>query len=107
MPSYNTVQLVRNEDVFFGLHCRVLIRVWLVPKDKRFPSGIKYSLTFLFKGERVLAYDNHEGKGHHRHEREKEEPNLFFGSEMNLQDVDQLVRVFWKEVTEIKKMLER
>jgi hypothetical protein len=106
MPPYNTVRLVRNEEIFFSLYCRVVIRVWVVPKDNHFPNGIKYSLAFLFNNKRVLGYDNHEGKGHHRHEREKEEPNLFFGNEMDLKGVDRLIRVFWKEVLEMKKELE-
>lgn len=51
------------------------IRIWQVPKGAAFPEGIKYAFYFIGPPpacEVVVGYDNHHGKGHHRHERNVE-----------------------------------
>jgi len=74
------------------------IIVWSVPKNKGFPEGIKYSYTLVIKGERVLGYDNSEGKGHHKH---------FFGREEKIHFTAgmELRKRFLKEADEIRRMM--
>ena len=70
---------------------------WDVPKSPRTPEGYKYSLVYIdTSGERILGYDNAEGKGHHRHARGKEESIKF-------ESVEKLVTEFLKEVQEIRE----
>ena len=52
----------------------VEIKVWQVPRSKAFPHGVRYSIAYIRDRKRWLAYDNAEGKGHHRHYQDKEEP---------------------------------
>ena len=47
----------------------VEMKAWSVPRSPSKPEGYKYSLVYIDAGgERLLGYDNAEGKGHHRHE---------------------------------------
>src|SRR5262245_12947088 len=51
------------------------IRIWQVTKSPAFPTGVKYAFYFIGPPPEhavVLGYDNHHGKGHHRHEHGKE-----------------------------------
>ena len=44
------------------------ITLWQLPrglKDK--PHGYKYSLVYIADGQRIVGYDNAEGKGAHKH----------------------------------------
>ncbi|MHB8232709.1 MAG: toxin-antitoxin system TumE family protein [bacterium] len=43
------------------------IKLWQVPVSADKPHGYKYSLVYIVKGERVIGYDNAEGKGDHKH----------------------------------------
>lgn len=43
------------------------VKIWKVPESKDKPHGLKYSFAYIVKGERVVGYDNAEGKGDHRH----------------------------------------
>ena len=45
----------------------VEMKVWKVPMSGDMPHGYKYSLVYIVGGERVVGYDNAEGKGDHRH----------------------------------------
>lgn len=67
------------------------IKLWQVPVSEDKPHGFKYSLVFIVKGERVIGYDNAEGKGDHRHYNDREEPYRFKG-------VDSLLRDFYNDV---------
>jgi len=40
-----------------------------------FIDGVKYSLTYVHRGERIFGFDNERGKGHHEHR---------FGRERNI-----------------------
>lgn len=55
----------------------VEIKIWQVPKSKDKPHGVKYSIVYIKGGEKILGYDNAEGKGDHRHYKDKEEPYVF------------------------------
>ncbi|MFV1951373.1 MAG: DUF6516 family protein [Nitrospinota bacterium] len=70
-------------------------RLWEVPTSKDKPHGYKYSLVYIIKGERLIGYDNAEGKGDHRHYGSSEETYRF-------KDVDSLVRDFFNDVEKIR-----
>ena len=38
-----------------------------MPVSKEKPNGYKYSLVYIVNGERMIGYDNAEGKGDHKH----------------------------------------
>ena len=67
--------------------------IWRVPTTSRTPSGVRYRLAFVPRGEEqpTVLYDNHSPKGHHRHVRGAEEP-------YNFVDVEQLVADFTADV---------
>ncbi|HMM64753.1 MAG TPA: DUF6516 family protein [Mesorhizobium sp.] len=70
----------------------VQIRVWKLPAASRErPHGLKYSLFFGRRGERIVGYDNERGKGDHRHHRDHEEPYAFT-------TMEKLVADFWNDV---------
>ena len=53
------------------------IKIWEVPKSKEKPHSLKYSFAYIVEGERVVGYDNAEGKGDHRHFEGKQYPYEF------------------------------
>ncbi len=57
------------------------IKIWRVPKSADKPHGFKYSFVYIINGERVVGYDNAEGRGDHRHRGGKEQPYKFQGIE--------------------------
>ncbi len=54
------------------------VKVWQLsePNSDKL-HGYRYSLAYIIDGERVVGYDNGEGKGDHRHYRGKQEPYTF------------------------------
>lgn len=75
----------------------VEMKVWAVPKSQRTPEGFKYSLVYINPdGQRLLGYDNAEGKGHHRHEGKRETPSVFVS-------IDQVIQQFLEEVQVIRR----
>ena len=75
------------------------MKAWAVPKVSRTPHGVKYSLAYInVSGERVLGYDNAEGKGHHRHEGNKETQTPF-------ESIEVLIGQFLNEVDIIRRKL--
>lgn len=64
------------------------IRLYAVPRTRTYPDGVKYScyLGNPQTGEKILGYDIHPGKGHHRHVRGKETPYAFTGLATLLDD---------------------
>ncbi len=79
----------RNGDI-------VEMRLWKVQSSKRMPSGMKYSLVYISEGKRIIGYDNAEGKGHHRHYKNKEFAYDF-------QDVGKLIQDFYVDVEKVKR----
>jgi hypothetical protein len=74
----------------------VEIRIWQVAASSTFPNGIKYAFYFIGPAperEVLLGYDNHHGKGHHRHERGKE-------TSVTVASVSALLQRFRHEVAE-------
>jgi len=77
----------------------VEMKVWLVPPSPRKPEGYKYSLVYIdAHGNRVLGYDNAEGKGHHRHDRGRETADSFTS-------IGDLRKRFEEEVERIRRTL--
>jgi hypothetical protein len=70
--------------------------IWGVPRTPTNPSGVKYRLAFVRRGEArpVVLYDNHSPKSHHRHVEGAEERYTFVG-------VDQLLVDFIADVRRI------
>ncbi|MGQ3683584.1 MAG: toxin-antitoxin system TumE family protein [Candidatus Loosdrechtia sp.] len=73
----------------------VEIRLWQVNPSHDKPHGYKYSLVYIVKGKRVIGYDNAEGKGDHRHYRDKEEVYTF-------KSVDKLIEDFYNDIRKVK-----
>ncbi|MEW6418922.1 MAG: DUF6516 family protein [Nitrospirota bacterium] len=71
----------------------VEIKIWKVPKSKDKPHGYKYSLVYIEKSQRIIGYDNAEGKGDHMHYREEERPYKF-------KSIRSLIEDFYKAVIE-------
>ena len=67
--------------------------IWRIVATSPSPSGVRYRLAFVRRGETTPAvlYDNHAPKGHHRHLAGVEEPYAFRG-------IDQLLRDFGADV---------
>ena len=53
------------------------IKIWEVPKSKDKPHSLKYSFAYIVEGERIVGYDNAEGKGDHRHLEGRQSPYEF------------------------------
>jgi Family of unknown function (DUF6516) len=70
--------------------------IWSVPETPRTPSGVRYRLAFVRRGEDAPAvlYDNHSPKGHHRHVEGVEAAYTFV-------DIDQLLADFVGDVRRI------
>lgn len=70
--------------------------IWSVPRSRSNPTGVRYRLAFIRRGEQVPAvlYDNHHPKGHHCHVEGIEEPYAFV-------DVDRLLADFTDDVRRI------
>jgi len=70
--------LIRHEKVIDELDNTIEIKMWAIPDptpDR--PHGYKYSLVYIVEDERVIGYDNAEGKGDHRHIKGETEPYKF------------------------------
>jgi hypothetical protein len=64
------------------------IRFFQVPVSRSYPEGIKYScyLGNPSTGDKIIGYDIHPGKGHHRHVRGQETRYAFHSLEELLDD---------------------
>jgi hypothetical protein len=84
--------LLQNRRLDLANGIIIQIKIWHLPhpSDER-PHGLKYSLFYGRKGERIIGYDNEAGKGDHRHYRDREEPYLFT-------TMEKLVADFWDDV---------
>lgn len=59
----------------------VEMKIWEVPVSEKNPDGVRYSLYWVKGEKRLVGYDNHHPKGHHRHYDGKEESYEFTGIE--------------------------
>jgi len=75
------------------------IKIWRLPRPTpERPHGLKYSLFFGFRGERIVGYDNERGKGDHRHSRNREYAYSFVSIEKLLHDFRSDVELARKEL---------
>lgn len=74
----------------------VEMKMWKVPLSLDKPHSFKYSLVYIVAGERVIGYDNAEGKGDHKHFRSTETPYQFT-------DLKTLASDFKRDIDEFKK----
>ena len=88
-PIFYRKNIESNGDI-------VEMKIWKVPQSKRAPSGLKYSLVYIREGKRIIGYDNAEGKGHHRHYKNKEFTYNFLG-------VDNLIKDFYEDVEKLRR----
>ncbi len=72
------------------------MKIWQIPHSKDKPHGLKYSLVCVREGRRIIGYDNAEGKGDHRHYRNKEYHYHFRG-------MDSLIEDFYSDVEKAKR----
>ncbi|MGA2468921.1 MAG: DUF6516 family protein [Thermodesulfobacteriota bacterium] len=63
---------------------------------QRQPHGLKYSFAYVANGERVVGYDNAEGKGDHKHYMGKEYPYKYL-------DLERLWKDFGKDIQRFKE----
>lgn len=70
--------------------------IWKLPEaDSERPHGLKYRLVYVRDSERLVGYDNEQGKGDHRHYGGREEPYRFT-------DIDGLLSDFWSDVRAVQ-----
>ncbi len=79
-------KLIRHDKITDELGNTTEIKLWSVPKSADKPHGFKYSLVYIVSGRRIIGYDNAEGKGDHRHHKERETPYLFESLEKMAED---------------------
>ena len=80
-------QLVRHVKGVDELGNIIEVKMWQLSKPaKDKPHGYKYSLVYIVDGERVIGYDNAEGKGDHKHYGNQELPYRFRSHRQTAQD---------------------
>jgi len=87
-------ELVFHEKKYYEDSSFREIKIWRVPQSIDKPHGYKYSFAYIVKGERIIGYDNAEGRGDHRHHRDKEQPYKFQGMEKLWHDFNGDIRKF-------------
>ena len=73
------------------------IVAWKVPKSKHYPEGVKYSFTFVHRQKRIIAFDNFNNEGHHRHYLSEKKECEFESLEKTAEDFFRLVEDFEKK----------
>jgi len=87
-------ELVFHEKRYFADSSFQEIKIWKVPESKDKPHGLKYSFAYIVNGERVVGYDNAEGKGDHKQYRDKEHHYKFLSLEKLWKDFNSDIRRF-------------
>lgn len=87
--------LLQHDDIYDEEGWRMIIKIWQVPVSRSSPDGIDYSLISP-DGERLVGYDNHWPKGHHRHVLAEEGPYTYKG-------IDALVADFRTDVLRVRR----
>lgn len=87
-------RLVLHEKVTDELGNTIEMKIWQVPVSGDKSHGYKYSLVYIVGGERVIGYDNAEGKGDHRHFMERESAYSFRGLRRLVRDFEAEVKAY-------------
>ncbi len=82
MASKPHAILLQHDDIYDEEGWRTVIKIWQVPVSRTSPDGIDYSLSLISpEGDRLVGYDNHWPKGHHRHVLAEEGPYAYSGTD--------------------------
>ena len=96
-------KIVKHDKITDEWGNTVEIKIWSVPPTPDKPDGYKYSLVYIVNGQRVLGYDNAEGKGHHRHRGALEEAYKFISLKKLSADFIKDIENYKRRVYEDKK----
>lgn len=78
-PARRRAELIRKDKVVLDDGSFVGITIWAIPRTRSYPDGVRYSLAYVEPGNTrpIVLYDNHAGKGHHKHTGQREEAYPF------------------------------
>tara|TARA_Y100000310_G_scaffold342430_1_gene445665 strand:- start:369 stop:659 length:291 start_codon:yes stop_codon:yes gene_type:complete len=93
-------ELVFREKKVLSENRIVEIKIWQVKKDEFNSEGYHYSLVYVKDGKRVLGYDNHERKRHHKHVHNEELGYNFTTKERLFEDFYNDLRAIMEEENE-------
>jgi hypothetical protein len=97
MAAKRRAVLLQHDEVYDEEGWRMVVKIWQVSKSKTSPEGVDYSLSLISPdGERVVAYDNHWPKGHHRHVLGEE-------TEYSYQGIEKLIADFRADIFQIRR----
>ena len=78
MAGKRRAVLLQHDEIYDEEGWRMVVKIWKVARSRNSPDGIDYSLSLISpEGERVVGYDNHWPKGHHRHVLGEEGPYTY------------------------------
>jgi Family of unknown function (DUF6516) len=97
MAGKRRAVLLQHDEIYDEEGWRMVVKIWKVPPSRNSPEGIDYSLSLISpEGERVVGYDNHRPKGHHRHVLGEEGP-------YNYRGIDRLIADFRADVSALRR----
>jgi hypothetical protein len=97
MAAQRRAVLLQHDEIYDEEGWRMVVKIWKVPTSRNSPDGIDYSLSLISpEGERVVGYDNHWPKGHHRHVLGEEGP-------YNYRGIDPLIADFRADVSALRR----
>ena len=97
MAGKQRAVLLQHDEVWDEEGWRMVVKIWMVPRSKTSPEGIDYSLALISpEGDRLVGYDNHWPKGHHRHVSGEEGPYAYRG-------IDRLIADFKSDVSTVRR----
>lgn len=105
--SEERTELVLEHSIVDEYGNRVEQVIWRVPKSEDKPHGYKYSLAYIVDNERVIGYDNAEGKGDHRHYADKVQPYEFKGIRLLTIDFMNDIYSYWERHCEDEDTTDR
>jgi len=97
MAGKRRAVLLQHDEIYDEEGWRMVVKIWKVPRSRNSPDGIDYSLSLISpEGERVVGYDNHWPKRHHRHVLGEEGPYAYRG-------IDPLIADFRAGVSALRR----
>ena len=91
--------LLQHDDIYDEEGWRMIIKIWKGPVSRTSPDGVDYSLSLISpEGERLVGYDNHWPKGHHRHVVAEEGTYSYSG-------IDALIADFRTDVLTVRRKM--
>jgi len=95
--QYMKASLIRHVKGVDELGNIIEVKMWEIASSTADrPWSYKYSLVYIVDGVRVIGYDNAEGRGDHRHYRDKERPYFF-------ESLSRLVADFYEDIEKFKR----